>query len=454
MSRTIKITKGLDVRLFGEAKPEVVETTVGEYAIKPEDFVALTPKLLVEEGDKVKAGTPIFYAKGEERLKFVSPVSGTIAAVIRGEKRVIKSVRIVPDGKDDYEDFSKESLSAMSAEQVKDKMLASGVWTVLRQRPYSTIPNPDTMSKCIVITGFSSAPLAPDYAILLKGERAAMQVGVDALRKLTTGTIHLNVHSSISRTDELLKLENVQINTFDGKHPCGNVSVQIEKLDPINKGERIWYLDAQDLAVIGKLFMEGRYVSDRIVALTGGEVSHPQYYKVKRGASIASLIYNNTTANPLRFISGNVLTGTKIEKDGFISYYDNQVTVIKEGKERHLFGWLAPGCDKFSVSRTFLSGFLKNCPNHKAYKVDTNLNGGVRPLIVTGEFEKVFPMDIYPMQLIKACVIGDIDLMEQLGIYEVAPEDFALCELVDSSKTDIQAIIRQGLDLMRKEMGE
>ena len=325
MSRTIKITKGLDVRLFGEAKPEVVETTVGEYAIKPEDFVALTPKLLVEEGDKVKTGTPIFYAKGEERLKFVSPVSGTIAAVIRGEKRVIKSVRIVPDGKDEYEDFLKESLSAMSAEQVKDKMLASGVWTVLRQRPYSTIPNPDTMPKCIVITGFSSAPLAPDYAILLKGERAAMQVGVDALRKLTTGTIHLNVHSSISRTDELLKLENVQINTFEGKHPCGNVSVQIEKLDPINKGERIWYLDAQDLAVIGKLFMEGRYVSDRIVALTGGEVSHPQYYKVKRGASIASLIYNNTTANPLRFISGNVLTGTKIEKDGFISYYDNQV---------------------------------------------------------------------------------------------------------------------------------
>ena len=235
-----------------------METTVGEYAIKPEDFVALTPKLLVEKGDKVKAGTPIFYAKGEERLKFVSPVSGTIAAVIRGEKRVIKSIRIVPDGKEEYEDFSKESLSAMSAEQVKDKMLASGVWTLLRQRPYSTIPNPDTKPKCIVISGFSSAPLAPDYAVLLKGERAAMQVGVDVLRKLTDGIVHLNVHSSISRTDELLKLENVQINTFEGKHPCGNVSVQIEKLDPINKGERIWYLDAQDLAVIGIYDQPGR----------------------------------------------------------------------------------------------------------------------------------------------------------------------------------------------------
>ncbi len=454
MLNTIKITKGLDVHLYGEPKPEVVETTIGEYAIKPSDFVGLTPKLLVEVGDKVKAGSPIFYAKGNERIRFASPVSGTVTAVERGEKRVIKAIRIVPDGQNEYEDFSCESLSGMSAEQVKKKMLASGVWTVLRQRPYDVIPNPDTMPKCIVVSGFDSAPLAPDYSILLQGERAAMQVGVDALRKLTSGKVHVNVHSSLSRTDELLKLENVQINTFSGKHPCGNVSVQVEKIDPINKGERVWHLNAQDLAVVGKLFMEGRYVADKIVALTGEEVSHPQYYKAKRCASIASIIYNNVTSNPLRFISGNVLTGTKISEDGFLSYYDNQITVIKEGNERHLFGWIAPNCDKFSVSRTFLAGFLKNCNSKKAYRVDTNLNGGERPMVVTGEFEKVFPMDIYPMLLIKACMVEDIDLMEQLGIYEVAPEDFALCELVDPSKTDIQSIIRQGLELMRKEMGE
>ncbi len=454
MSKAIKITKGLDVRLLGAAKPDVVETTVGEYAIKPKDFVGLIPKLLLQEGDKVKAGTPIFYAKGKERLMFTSPVSGTITAIERGEKRVIEAVRIVPDGQNEYEDFSKESLSGMNAEQVKDKMLASGVWTVLRQRPYSVIPDPATSPKCIVVTGFSSAPLAPDYSILLAGEREAMQVGVDALRKLTTGKIHLNVHSTLSRTDELLKLENVQINTFEGKHPCGNVSVQVEKLDPINKGERIWYLDAQDLAVIGKLFIEGKYVADKIVALTGEEVSHPQYYKVKRGANIASIIYNNVSANNLRYISGNVLTGTAIKTDGFLSYYDNQITVIKEGNERKLFGWLAPGCNRFSVSRTFLAGFMKNCSKTQPYRVDTNLNGGERPLVFTGEFEKVFPMDIYPMQLIKACVIEDIDLMEQLGIYEVDAEDFALCELVDSSKTNVQSIIRHGLDLMRKEMGE
>lgn len=454
MSKTIKITKGLDVHLVGQPKPEVVETTVGEYAIKPGDFVGLVPKMLVQEGDKVKAGTPVFYAKGKERILFTSPVSGTVTSVERGEKRVIKAVRIVPDGQNEYEDFSGEGLGALSGEQVKERMLASGVWTLLRQRPYDVIPNPDTTPKCIVIKGFSSAPLAPDYAILLKGEGAAMQVGVDALCKLTSGKVHLNLHAKLSRCEELDSLKNVEVNVFEGKHPCGNISVQMEKIDPIEKGERIWYVDATDLAVIGKLFLEGKYVTDKIVALTGGEVSHPQYYKVKRCASISSIIYNNVTLNPLRFISGDVLTGTRIEQDGFVSFYDNQLTVIKEGKERHLFGWLAPGCRRFSVSRTFLSGFLKNCPSVKPYKVDTNLNGGVRPLIFTGEFEKVLPMDIYPMQLIKACLAEDIDLMEQLGIYEVAPEDFALCEVVDSSKTDIQSIIQQGLDLMRKEMGE
>lgn len=453
MSKAIKITKGLDLHLFGQAKPEVVETTVGEYAVKPRDFVGITPKLLVEQGDRVKAGTPLFFAKGKEQVKFTSPVSGTVKAIERGEKRVVEAIRIVPDNANEYEDFSVCSLSEMSAEQIKDKMLVSGVWTVLRQRPYDVVPSPDTNPKCIVVRGFSSAPLAPDYAITLHGQRAAMQVGIDALRKLTGGKVHLNVHSRLSRTDELLKLENVQINTFEGKHPCGNVSVQIEKTDPLNKGERIWYVDANDLPVIGKLFLEGRYVTDRIVALTGEQVTHPQYYKVKKGASISSLIFNNIKSENVRYISGDILTGKRIDKDGFISAYDNQVTVVKEGDHRDFMGWLAPSFDKLSFSRTFLAGFLKNSTK-RTYSVDTNLHGGVRPFVVTGEFEKVFPMDIYPLQLIKACVVEDIDLMEQLGIYEVAPEDFALCEFVDPSKNDIQEIIRKGLELMRKEMGE
>ncbi len=453
MSKAIKITKGLDLNLFGEPMPEVVETFVGEYALKPKDFIGLIPKLLVEEGERVKAGTPLFYAKGKEKVIFTSPVSGTVKQVKRGEKRVIEEVIITAEETVEYLDFGVSSISELSAEQIKEKLLTSGAWTVLRQRPYSVIPNPDTMPKCIIVSGFSSAPLAPDYSILLKGLGAELQVGVDALKKMTGVTIHVNVPAEKGVAEELTKLENVEINTFSGKHPCGNVSVQIEKLDPINKGERVWFLDAQDLVVIGRLFLEGRYNTDRLVALTGQEVSHPQYYKVKKGASIASLIYNNTTSAELRIVSGNVLSGTKIEKEGFVSAYDNQVTIIKEGNYAEFMGWLAPGANKFSFSRTFLSGFLTNCCKRK-YKVDTNLHGGKRPFVVTGEFEKVFPMDIYPMQLIKACIIEDIDMMEQLGIYEVDPEDFALCELIDSSKTDIQEIISKGLELMRKEMGE
>lgn len=453
MSQAIKITKGLDLKLYGEPRPEVVETFVSEYALKPKDFIGLIPKLLIEEGERVKAGTPLFYAKGKEKIIFTSPVSGTVKQVKRGEKRVIEEVIISADETIEYLDFGASSISELNAEQIKEKLLVSGAWTTLRQRPYSVVPNPDTMPKCIMVTGFSSAPLAPDYSILLKGLGAELQVGVDALKKMTGVTIHVNVPAGQGRAEELAKLNNVEINTFEGKHPCGNVSVQIEKLDPINKGERVWFIDAQDLVVIGRLFLEGRYNTERLVALTGQEVSHPQYYKVRKGASISSLIYNNTTSAELRIISGNVLSGTKIEKEGFISAYDNQITIIKEGNEAEFMGWLAPGTKKFSFSRTFLAGFLTNCCNRK-YEVNTNLHGGRRPFVVTGEFEKVFPMDIYPMQLIKACIIEDIDMMEQLGIYEVDPEDFALCELIDSSKTDIQEIIRKGLDLMRKEMGE
>ena len=450
MSKAIKITKGLDLHLFGQAKPEVVETTVGEYAVKPRDFVGITPKLLVEQGDRVKAGTPLFFAKGKEQVKFTSPVSGTVKAIERGEKRVVEAIRIVPDNANEYEDFSVCSLSEMSAEQIKDKMLVSGVWTVLRQRPYDVVPSPDTNPKCIVVRGFSSAPLAPDYAITLHGQRAAMQVGIDALRKLTGGKVHLNVHSRLSRTDELLKLENVQINTFEGKHPCGNVSVQIEKTDPLNKGERIWYVDANDLPVIGRLFLEGRYVTDRIVALTGEQVTHPQYYKVKKGASIASLIFNNIKSENVRYISGDILTGKRIDKDGFISAYDNQVTVIPENsRESEFMGWASLSLKKYSFSHCFFS-WLEG--KNKKYHFDARINGSERAIIMAGEYDKVFPMDIYSEYLIKAILAKDIDKMEQLGIYEVAPEDFALCEFIDTSKLELQKIVREGLDYLRKEM--
>jgi len=365
---------------------------------------------------------------------------------VRGEKRAIEAIIIEEDGTNESVDFS-------AIEDIKEKLLASGCWTFIRQRPYSVIPKTDTTPKCIVIKGFDSSPLAPDYNILLKGEEKAFQKGTEIISKLTEGKVHLNV-SSKCPLDFIPSCEKLQVNYFEGKHPCGNVSVQIEKLDPINKGERIWYIDATDIITVGKLFLTGKYVSDKIVALTGGEVKQTGYYKIKRGACIKPLIEENvSTTKHLRFISGNVLTGTKVEADGFMSFYDNQITVISEGDNYEPFGWILPGFKKFSISRTFPYGFLRLICN-KPVKVNANLHGGKRAFVFTGEFEKVLPMDIYPMQLIKACIIEDIDQMEQLGIYEIDSEDFALCEVIDPSKTEIQQIIRNGLELMRKEMGE
>ncbi|MDR0789324.1 MAG: Na(+)-translocating NADH-quinone reductase subunit A [Bacteroidales bacterium] len=453
MLNLIKIRKGLDVPIGGQAEPKLRQIDTVCCALKPQDFIGVTPKLLVDEGDKVKVGTPVFFAKEKPEIKFVSPISGQIKSIVRGEKRVIEAIIIEADGKNDYEDFGCLSVGAASYEQVRDKMLEGGVWTLLRQRPYSVIPKPDTKPKCIVIKGFDSAPLSPDYSVLLKGEMAALQVGIDALSKLTDGKVHLNIHQS-SLSEELLHCENVQRNTFAGKHPCGNVSVQIERLYPINKGERVWYIDATDVVTIGKLFLEGHYVSDKIVALTGSEVKSTGYYKIKRGACLKPLFENNVTSGcNLRYISGNVLTGTQIAEDGFLSAYDSQTTVIKEGDNYEFLGWVMPGFKKFSFSRTFPYSFLK-CFCKKPVKIDANLHGGHRAFVFNGEFEKVLPLNIYPLQLIKACIVEDIDQMEQLGIYEVDSEDFALCEVIDVSKTEIQKIIRNGLELMRKEMGE
>ena len=457
MSDIIKIKKGFDIKIFGEAEPKVSTPKINTFALQPTDFIGVTPKLLVKEGDRVKAGSPIFFSKQNERILFTSSVSGTISSVIRGEKRVIQEIRITADEEQEFEDFGTEPLASMNREAVVEKLLKSGLWTLIRKRPFSIIPNPDSTPKCIIVKGFDSSPLASDYNIILKGKGADIQLGIDVLKKLTDGTVHVNIHSQKTTCDELLKLDGVQLNRFEGKHPVGNVSVQIAKLDPINKLESIWYLDAQDVAIIGKLFVTGKLIADKIIALVGGEVLNPQYYNVKLGACVSPLVRGNVNKeNHLRYISGNVLTGSIIREDGYLGAYDNLISVIKEGDYYEFLGWVLPGIKKFSFHRTFVSGFLNLLPDkcRKPIKLDTNLHGGKRAFVLTGEFEKVFPLDIYPMQLIKACIIEDIDLMEQLGIYEIDAEDFALCEVIDVSKTDIQQIIRNGLELMRKEIGE
>lgn len=449
MSETITIKRGLDINLLGEAQKEINRVDSNLYAIKPVDFIGVFPKVMVQEGDKVKAGTQLFYDKYHDNIKFSSPVSGTIKEIRRGAKRVLLEIIIEPDAQQQYEEFGKADPNSLTRDKIVELLLKSGVWPVIRQRPYNVIANPDDSPKSIFISAFDTSPLAPDYNFVVDGQGEAFQAGLDALKKLTSGTIHLNLREGAAQSEVFTNAKNVQISFFSGPHPAGNVGTQINKLDPVNKGEVIWHLRPQEVLTIGRLFLQGRFNSERIIALTGSEVQKPAYFKTNIGVNISALIKDNLKAGKLRFISGNPLTGNKIDKNGYVGFYDGQVSVLPEGDYYELFGWVLPGFGKFSFSRTFFTWLHSK---KKKYRLDTNYHGGPRAFVMTGQMEKVFPFDIYPLQLIKAIMIEDIDAMENLGIYEVVEEDFALVEFIDISKTEIQSIVREGLDLMRKEM--
>ncbi len=433
---------------------KILETAArpGVFAVKPPDFNRVRPKLLAKKGDKVKAGSPIFYDKDNaEDLYFTSPVSGEIADIVRGAKRKILEIRIIPDPEDKYEAFGTADPNDLSREDVVEKMKKSGAWTLLRKRPFSNVPHPnEDPPKAIFITGFNSGPLGADNDFILHNEGTDFQTGLDALSKLTPGKVHLNL--SKEQTSEVFwNAKNVQINTFEGPHPAGNVGVQVHHIDPLSQGETIWYIQPQDILILGRLFNKGILDSSRIVAVTGQEVKNPRYFKVLSGTSIKPLIRENvTTDKNLRYISGNPLTGEKISEEGFLNGNADQLTVIPEGDEQKFFlteGWLSPGLNKFSNSRLYPSWLFPN----KKYAFDTNTNGEQRAFVVTGQYEKVFPFDIYPVQLVKAIIINDIELMEKLGIYEVAPEDFALCEFVCTSKMNVQEIVQEGLETFEQE---
>ncbi|MBC8489478.1 MAG: Na(+)-translocating NADH-quinone reductase subunit A [Bacteroidetes bacterium] len=448
MSKVIRISKGLDIKLLGEAEKKVTQVSSDNFALKPPDFVDVFPKLFLKEGDEVKAGTPVFFNKYRDNIILTSPVSGKVTEIRRGAKRKMLEIRIESDGKMNYEDFGKADPASLSKEKIIEKLLKSGIWAQIRQRPYSVIADPKDEPKAIFISAFNSAPLAPDYDFILDEESQAFQAGLNALGKLTSGKIHLNINNGKPCSKTFLEAKGVQINRFKGPHPAGNIGVQIYNIDPINKGDIVWYISPQAVVTVGKLFFEGKYNASRIIALTGSEVIKPQYFKVIAGTLVTDLFKNNINSGNVRYISGNVLTGSKIERDGYLGFYNDQITVIPEGDYYEFLGWSMPRINKFSFSRTFVSWLFPN----KKYRLDTNLNGGQRAFVLTGEYEKVFPMNIYPMQLLKAIIVKDIDLMENLGIYEVDEEDFALCEFIDASKTEMQAIVREGLDYMRKEM--
>lgn len=450
MSKIIKLRKGLDINLQGKAAESLVEVPMaGEYAVSPLDFEGVIPKLLVKAGDKVKAGTPLFFDKKDSRVLFTSPVSGTVSAVNRGEKRKVLNVTVAADATQEYETFPTLDLRKANRSEVIEVLLKSGLWTMLRQRPYGIIANPDDAPKSIFVSAFDSAPLAPDMNFVLKGEKDAVQKGLEVLGKLTDGKVHLSMRAKAE--GDMASMKGVELHSFEGKHPVGNVGVQIHHIDPIAKGDIVWTAGIQDVAAIGRLFLGGKVDLHKTVALTGSEAAEPKYYRIVSGAPVASVVGGNikpqAEGDKVRIISGNVLTGKKVGESDFITADANQITLIPEGDKYELLGWAAPRFGKFSVSRSYFSWL---CPR-KEYRLDTNLNGGERPFVVTGLFEEYLPMDIYPMYLFKAIMAGDIDKMENLGIYEIVEEDVALCEFVDPSKTELQQLVRDGINLMIKE---
>lgn len=451
MSNDIKIKKGLDIKLVGAAEKVTENAIVSNYySIRPEDFHQVTPKLMAKEGDKVKAGQPVFYDKSNEALKFVSPVSGQIIEVARGEKRKILSVKIQADKEQAFQDYGKLDLNSANAEAIKSRLLESGCWAFVKQRPYDVIANPANMPKAIFISAYASAPLVADLDYVLQGKEAELQAAVTALSKLTNGKVHVSVAKN--GNSPLAGLSDITLHKVSGPHPSGNVGTQINKIDPVNKGEVVWTVNAHDLVIIGELLLTGRFNAERIVALVGSSVKKPRYFKTKLGSEIATMVYDNgvdKNGND-RIISGNVLTGKQVKPDGNLDYYSNTISVIPEGDDYEFFGWNKPVFNKVSTSRALTFSWLT--PNKK-FDLNTNTNGEHRAFVITGNYEEVFPLDIFPMQILKACMYKDLDEMEALGMYEVAPEDFALTEFVCVSKQPHQKIIREGLDLMLKEIG-
>ncbi|REG90010.1 Na(+)-translocating NADH-quinone reductase subunit A [Winogradskyella sediminis] len=450
MSKDIKIKKGLDIKLIGEAEQTVENAIVSNfYTIKPEDFHSIIPKLVAKQGTRVKAGETLFFNKDNEAMKFVSPVSGEVTEVQRGPRRRIDAIKITADKEQTYVDHGKFDLSA-DAEKTKAHLLASGCWSFIKQRPYDVIAKADSTPKAIFISGYASAPLAADLDFTLTGKEAELQAAVTALSKFTTGGVHISVGANSN--SPLANLENATTYKVSGPHPSGNVGTLINKVNPVNKGETVWAVNAQDLVIIGELLLTGKFNPERIVALAGSSVKKPRYFRTKLGSEISTMIYDNGVERDSndRFISGNVLSGKRVQPDGYLDYYSNVISVIPEGNDYELFGWNKPVFDKVSNTRALTFSWLT--PNKK-YDLSTNMNGEHRNFVLTGNYEQVFPLDIYPMQILKACLYKDLDEMEALGMYEVAPEDFALTEFVCVSKQPHQQIIRAGLDLMLEEIG-
>ncbi len=445
MANVIKLKKGLTINLKGRAAQKLSAAGASKvYGLVPDAFWGMKPKVVVKEGDVVKAGDALFVNKLHPEMKFVSPVAGKVKLVERGERRKVLSVQVEAAATQEYVDFGRKQASSLNAAQVKQALLDSGLFGFIIQRPYAVVANPDDQPKAIFVSAFSDMPLAADVNYVLKGREQDFQTGVDALAKIAQVYLGVQAGSILAGT------KNATVTVFEGKCPAGNVGVQINHVSPVNKGEVVWTLGAEEVAMVGRLFNTGKADFTRIIAVAGSEIKEPQYKQVLIGAPIGDIVAGNVqTDKKVRLIDGNPLTGQQTYNEGFLMAHSTEVTAIPEGDDAdELFGWISPRLNEFSVSRSYFSWVM---PKSKEYTLDARVKGGHRHMIFSGEYDSVFPMDIYPEQLVKAIIAGDIDRMEALGIYEVAPEDFAVAEFVDSSKVELQRIVREGLDMLRKE---
>jgi len=445
MANVIKLHKGLDIHLQGKAEEKLIQLkSNGQYALVPDDFEGVTPKVVVKEGDVVKAGDALFVNKQYPEVKFASPVSGKVAEVVRGERRKVLCVKVQADAEQQYVDYGKKDLSKMDAKQVVDALLEAGIFGYINQLPYAVSTNPSVMPKAIFVSALRDKPLAGNFEFEVKGEETNFQTGLTALSKIAKTYLGCGVHSSFEN------YQDVEVNVFDGKCPAGNVGVQVNNIDPVNKGEVVWTIgDPTVVLFIGRLLNTGKVDLRRRVALCGSEINSPAYVDMLVGEELSTLLSNSYDASKsVRIINGNVLTGRPTTKEGFLGAHTSEITVIPEGNDAdEMLGWILPRFKQFSVNRSYFSWLC----GKKDYALDARIKGGERHMIMSGEYDKVLPMDIYGEYLIKAIIAGDIDRQEQLGIYEVSPEDFALAEFVDSSKLELQRIVREGLNILRKE---
>ena len=449
MTNVIKLRKGLDINLKGKADRGVTlqVAPAGEYALVPEAFAGVTPKVVVREGNHVNAGDALFVNKAHPEVKFASPVSGEVTAIVRGERRKVLCVKVKADTVQTAADFGKKNVEELDADAVKQSLLEAGLFGYINQLPYAVSTTPDTKPKAIFVSALRDMPLAADFEVELAGNEEAFQTGLTALSKVAKTYLGIGA-GQVSHA--LTGANNVDITVFDGPCPAGNVGVQVNHIDPVNKGEAVWTVDPAAVIFFGRLFLTGKVELNKVVAVAGSEMKTPGYANVLVGTPLSALVADQLKAQDhVRLIDGNPLTGKVTTLDAYVGGHTSEVTAIPEGDDHdEMLGWIMPRTGDFSTSRSYLSWLFGK---KKVYDLDARVKGGERHMIMSGEYDKVLPMDIYGEYLVKAIIAGDIDKQEQLGIYEVSPEDFAVAEFVDSSKLELQKIVREGLDVLRKE---